>query len=359
MNFRIADGEDGAFQVIRLALGLAVSVAGISFGTTAFSGNAVVEEYGGFRTITIRRHNDIEGAEAVFDDYRRNWFRQGFSGVRVGDGSLDETPDMPRCNKHHSGSGAVHNRINCGSNHIFRMNVTGIVASDEFTASTNEVGGLAYLGYEYLFDNDAFLGLGFSYSQSDIDSSFRGDRLDATARDYGAHFVGGYRFPHDIGVAWNISAVRTDDDLTRNGSITSDLEATSAMISGVVFQKRDLTENTYISYGLDYTFLGVFGAGTVTDSSATVQDTGINNPRGDFTGSLLLVHTLDEGEVFARLGSTAEVILATDRWIDATLDLGGSYNLTDSVALTGTIGGTYRKSDYFSGRAGLRLVGKF
>ncbi|WP_305984825.1 hypothetical protein [Roseibium sp. MMSF_3544] len=325
----------------------------------ALAGDPIVENYGNYRNITVRRHNDIEGAEALFDDYRRQWFKEGYSGVRVGKWAGEDQRDMPRCSSADGQKLSVNTRINCGSNHIFRLNVTGIAASDSDTASIDETGALAYLGYEYLFSNDAFLGLGATYAVSDIDSSLNGSTLDSEVSEFGAHFVGGYRFPREIGVAWNISLTRSTDDLTRNGSITSSVDMTGVMISGVIFQNWYFSQSTYLSYGLDYTFLGLFGPGTVTDSSGAVQDTGINNGRGDFTGSLLLVHELDRAEVFARLGSTAEVILATDRWLDATADVGGSLNLSDNIALTGTVGGTYRMGNYLSGRGSVRLVGKF
>ncbi len=338
---------------------MAVFAGTLTTPQTSQAQDPIVEVYGNYRNITVRRHNDIEGAEAVFDDYRRNWFMEGYSGVRVGSRLNDDQRDMPRCSGADGRKLSVNSRINCGSNHIFRANVTGLVASDEEQGKIDETGAIGYFGYEYLFSNDAFLGLGATVAASKIDSSLKGSNLDSDVTEFGAHFVGGYRFPREIGVAWNITVTRGTDDLTINNSATASYDTTGVMISGVVFKNWHFNPSTYVSYGLDYTFLGLFGPGSVRDSSGQKQDTGINNPRGDFTASALLVHELDRAELFARLGSTAEVILATDRWLDATLDVGGSMNLSDSIALTGEVGGTYRMGNYLSGRGSLRLVGKF
>ena len=137
-----------------------------------------------YRFISIRRHNDIQGVEAVYDDYRRNWLLRYNSDLMIGDRPDRGVADTPRCS---SLDGGRMTRVNCGGAHIFRTNLTGIVASDGDGANTDEIGFLGYVGYEYLFSNDAFLGLGATFGGSRIQHRLGGSSLDVDTFDLGLH----------------------------------------------------------------------------------------------------------------------------------------------------------------------------
>lgn len=315
----------------------------------------VVTQHRDYAFITMRRHNDIQGVEAIFDDYRRGWLRRHNSEVLVGTPPNDGVADTPRC----SSIDGKRPREHCGGAHIFRSNVTAIGASDNYRGgSTRETGLLGYLGYEYLFANDVFLGFGASFATSDIDHRLGGQTLNVRTQEVGAHLVTGYLFGNGSRTAWNVSFVGADNDTVRNGNVTGTYDTVSLMVTGVWYNDRQLSDDLYLAYGIDYTFLGIWGDGGFADSSGAFQPVR-DGWRGDITPSLMLVKTFDGGEAFARVGSSIEVVNSSDRPFDATLDVGGSMNLAPNIALTGTLGGSYRDGGYFEGRGSVRLVGKF
>jgi len=84
------------------------------------------------------------------------------------------------------------------------------------------------------------------------------------------------------------------------------------------------------------------------------------------TTSLLWTQDLARGEAFARFGFSVEVLQDRpnqSKWVfdfaDATLDVGGSYALSDKAAFTGSVGAMVRRDGFRELRASARVVMKF
>ncbi len=315
----------------------------------------IFEIHANYRMINMRRHNDIQGVESVYDDYRRGWLKRFNSKIRLGReaGADADTPYCSDLDDGRAGAAKV-----CGGGHVFRLNATGFAATDDRDADTTDVGAITYAGYEYVFSNDMFLGLGLTYGVSSIEHKTPGARLEVDTADLGFHFLGGYDFGQGTMLAWNITYVIAEDDTTRNGGITGSYESEGLMITGVVYHGWNIDEDLFISLGLDYTFLGVYPQSPFIDSSGAAQ-TVPKRWAGDFTPSALLVQRFDGGEAFARLGVSAELINPTERPVDLTLDLGWSTPVADAAALTGSVGVTSKFAGFYEGRAALKLVTKF
>lgn len=349
----------GTLFCVAAAFGGILLPSGVAYAQTA----PIINDYAAYRFYTFRRHNDMQGVEAVFDDYRRNWLMRTHSKVRVG-GSYDLAhADTPTCSwsKRLSLSGRY--RANCGNGHVMRAGVNGFVARQGST--TDEVGAIGYLGYEHLVSDRFFVGLGATFGSGKIEQRSRGETLDITTKDTGLHLIGAYRLRGQSMLAWNISLLQSDDDLTRNGTITGTHSSRALMVTGVWYKTFDLRRDRRLSLGIDYTLLRYY-TGEFVDSSGATQ-TVPYDWRGDVTVSALLSKDLENGEAFARLGAQIEVLHykpgTTFNWVsefsDASLDIGRSYSLTDKIAFTGTVGAMLRKGGYQELRAGARLTMRF
>lgn len=314
----------------------------------------IVDQVNAFRFFTIRRHNDTHGAEGVFDDYRRAWLRRQTSHVRVGANGRASLSDTPICG---DSDGYGSSAAGCGRRFTARAQVTPVYAEDSYNgANIEETGAVAYFGYEYLKSDDVFLGLGFSTAVSDItNNAGQGIQVDAT--DYAGHFIGGYQLNDDHMIAWNITYVYSSNDTTRNNTITGHFTTHTALVTGVWYTDVDLTETAYVSFGLDYT-LQISTGDDYIESDGTVQS-GVDEWQGDFTGSAMFVQGFEDAEAFARLGVSISTLNDVDRRVDIPVEVGGSIALTDTIALTGAIGGTILIPDFHELRGIARLTGRF
>ena len=316
---------------------------------------AVMAEYGFYRFYALRRHNDIQGVEAVFDDYRRNWLKRYNSEILVGSTPNKHVSDTPHCSHVDELDSGRMNRANCGSGHVFRSNLVGFTAENR--SETDETGVLAYLGYEHLVSEDLFLGLGFGYGTSQIDHASAGSTLDVETTDLAVHLLGGYRFENQSMAAWNVSYVDATDDVTRDGNITGSFDSHALLVTGVWYKNWDLTPDRHVSLGIDYTLLNYETEGFI-DSSGQKQKVPIQW-RGDFTTSLLFTQDYDNGEVFARFGTSFEALRTSAQQLDFTFDLGGSLKVSDGLAVTGSVGTMLREAGFFELHGSSRLLAKF
>lgn len=341
-------------KAFRLTLSIIVGMS--AYSSLGYAQTAIVQAHNDYRNYTLRRHNDIQGVEAIYDDYRRRWLRRHTNDIALGGG--DHGNDTPYCSTLDEEYGERTSTTTCGTRHIFRSIITGYSASDSYVGDADETGALGYVGYEYLFNNDAFLGIGFSSSRSTIEHSLNGSTLEVDARDNILHFLAGYMLPGEILNTWNISYGEGTGNTVRNGNITGKYDLGAFMLSGVFAKDYELDETWDMSFSLDYTLNWVIQQDLYVDS-ANVTHVAPHGWNGDFTATALFARPTQFGEAFARVGSTVEVLNPTDRPIDFTLDLGGSTKLSDAVAITGSIGGSFRPSGYTEGRASIRVVGKF
>lgn len=336
--------------LVKLTLVLSAFIAYI----TCANASDIFTLHNNYREHAMRRHNDIQGVESVYDDYRRNWLSRYNSEIQVGG---DTETDTPRCSKHDEGISSV-SRVTCDGNHVFRTNFVLFGATDNHLGSTDEVGALGYIGYEYIRSRDGYIGIGATVSNTDMHHALNGNTLDVKSTDYFVHFHGGYNNPNnDISAYWNISIGSGTSDTVRNSTITGSYDHISGNITGLIEKNYDITPDWDMSLALDYSLNAVYGDDFV-DSTNTTQQT-ITNWNGDFTLSALFTKPLETGEFYTRLGATAEVLNPTERPIDVTIDAGLSKNISDATAWSGSIGGTYRQGGYFEGRAALRLLSKF
>lgn len=342
----------------RLVHSILLGVAVLFVAAPVADAQTIVSLHKDYRFINMRRHNDIQGVEAIYDDYRRSWLRRYNSEILVGNRDDKDIADTPRCSSIDGELYSQMKRVNCGGGHIFRSNLTGIYGHDSDRGTTSETGALGFLSYERIFPNDNFLGFGVTLGKSRISHSFNGVTLDVDTTDIGGHLLAGYRFANGSTTTWNISFIKAIDDTTRNGNITGSYDSTSLMVTGVWYNDYELAHDLYLSYGIDYTFMGIWADSRFVESNGTIQRVG-DGWVGDITPSLMFVKTFEDGEAFARFGSSVEVLNISDRPFDATIDIGGSKNLNGNIALTGTLGGSYRVGGYFEARGSVRVVGKF
>lgn len=322
---------------------------------------AVLEDYGTYRFFTLRRHNDIQGVEAVYDDYRRNWLRRHNTGVVLGNARASGA-DTPVCSYMDTQARARMTRFNCGNGHVFRFNLAGYGARDG--SRTSEVGAIGYLGYEHLVSDRFFLGVGTSFGSAQIDHQSQGVTLDVTTRDVGVHVLGGYRFPGGAMLAWNWSYIFGNDEMTQNGAITSTDTPAARLITGVWYKSYDLRDDLRLSVGLDYT-LYHFMTSSFVASNGQVQELP-RQWRGDVTPSFLFTRDLDNGEAFTRIGSSIEILQGingtsdfTAEFSDITADFGRSFAISDKVVASGTVGGSLHRGGATELRASVRLVARF
>jgi len=226
----------------------------------------VIDDYGAYRFYTLRRHNDMQGVEAVFDDYRRNWLKRSYSTVMLGAGVDRTNADTPNCAWSKRLTLYRATRADCGSGHVFRSSLSGFVAKEGNT--TDERGAIGYIGYEHLVSDRLFLGFGATLGTASIDQRSAGETLDVTTNDTGLHLIGGYRFRGPSMMAWNISFIFSDEELTRNGTITGSASTDTLAITGVWDRNYDLRPDRRLSLGIDYTLLNYSGGSFVDSSGA-------------------------------------------------------------------------------------------
>ncbi|MEL6818936.1 MAG: hypothetical protein AAFU69_10090 [Pseudomonadota bacterium] len=313
------------------------------------------EDYGDYRFYATRRHNDIQGVEAVFDDYRRGWLNRYNSEILVGANPNKHQSDIPFCSRSANNLDQRMNRTNCGSGHVVRSNIVGFTADNE--GETKETGGIGYLGYEYMFSDRFFLGVGSTFSKTNIDHTSNGHTLDIKTQDVALHLLGGYRFQNESMAAWNVSYVRGNDDIVRDDTVTGDVTYNTVQVTGVWYKNFDIRPDLHMNLGIDYT-LQIFGSDKFTESNG-IERKVPSIWRGDFTTSLLFTKDFEGAEAFARLGSSFEALNPSDQSFDFTADLGGSVALTDKIALTGSVGGMLRTNGYQELRGTARIASKF
>lgn len=327
------------------------------FMHSANAQTALIKAHNDYRLHATRRHNDIHGAEQVYDDYRKNWLKRHNSEFLIGANGNGEYSDTPRCSRHDNPNGKT-SRLNCGDRHIIRSSLLALHATDNYSGSTKENGAIGYLGYEYLFANDAFLGLGTSYGNSTIDHTLNGSTLNVKATEVFGHLVMGYILPwHDLKTFWNISVGQVKGSTTRNSTITGKYNTNGWNLSGVIEKSYQISPAWDMSLGVDYTFNRIYGA-SYTDSAAV----GLSEPdgwNGDFTFSALFSKPLENGEIFFRPGASIELIGPTKRPFDATFDAGYSRKFSTNAAFSGTLGASVRQGGYVETRGSIRLSGKF
>lgn len=312
------------------------------------------------RHFAIRRHNDMPGVEAVFDDYRRNWFRRRNSDVQIGRRRGDHHDDLPLCEAVDAAANAGSSKkIACGSGHILRGSVTAFAASDTHETETREIGAITYLGYENLVTDNFFLGFGVTPGAVKTTHKLDGDKLEVNASEVGFHFIGGYKFTDNLMAAWNISYVSASEDTKRTGGVTGSFDSQGLLLTGVVYYGFDLDEHYFLSLGFDYTFVGYYPDNKLFESNGDVQDLGVEW-YGDWTLSALLVQEeSDTAENFIRVGVNWMAISPDGRPLDVTLDIGRSMSFGDGLAVSGALGGGLRSGGGAEGRATLRAVLKF
>lgn len=342
----------------RPILGVLLCVALWLAGAPGGHAQTIISLHKDYRFINMRRHNDIQGVEAIYDDYRRGWLRRYNSEVLVGQREDKDIADTPRCSRVDGELYSQMKRANCGGGHVFRSNLTAIYGHDSDRGSTSETGALGFVSYERIFPNDNFVGFGVTFGKSSISHTLNGMTLDVDTTDVGGHLLAGYRFANGSWTTWNISFIKAIDDTTRNGNITGSYDSTSLMVTGVWYNDYELAHDLYLTYGIDYTFMGLWADSSFVESNGARQAVG-DGWVGDITPSLMFVKTFEDGEAFARIGSSVEVLNISDRPFDATIDIGGSKNIGGNFALTGTLGGSYRVGGYFEARGSVRVVGKF
>lgn len=66
-----------------------------------------------------------------------------------------------------------------------------------------------------------------------------------------------------------------------------------------------------------------------------------------------------DGELFFRIGNTFERLNPSHRHVDFTGDIGGSWKLTDTIALTASVGSTFRFDGFSEYRGSARALLKF
>lgn len=324
---------------------------------TTHAQHALYEGYLDYRMVNLRRHNDTPGVEVIFDDYRRNWLRRYNSELLVGNGAHKSRSDIPHCSRLDGGKSAQIRRAYCGGGHVFRAHVGGIAAADAANGSADETGFLGYLGYEYLWSDDRFFGFGATFGRSTINYSNSGNSLSSKTNDLGIHLFTGYRFKGGSMTLWNVSFILADDALNSNGTFSQSNQANGILVTGVWYDTYDFSEDFYLSYGIDYTFHGMFGGHLAHQNGA--DSTRVDIWRGDLTGSLMYVKEKPNGEMFAKINASIEVLNVTRRPFDIGIDVGGSWKLGSLGAVTGTLGGFYRVGGYTEARGSLRVVGKF
>src|SRR5262245_61195600 len=323
----------------------------------AQSAQELFNQVSDYRFFTVRRHNDIQGVESVFDDYRKFWLSPRSSKILVGADGRNRPADMPVCSDPGTYGYDPSLVKLCGSRHVVRAHSTVSAATDgQNGADIRGIGNLTYLGYEYLVSSDLFLGGGVSGAASTIDNK-AGQGLKVGVNEFAAHVLGGYRID-DFLFAGNISLVRSAHNSTRAGNITGSFGANTMFLTVVGYQYVPLTRTAYVSLGLDYT-LQIMHGSNFTESDGTLIQfrTDVKQQyQGDFTGSALFVQPLANAELFAKIGATFSVVNPPDRFVDVPVDVGGAIRLTDSVALTGSVGATFLLSDFTEWRGSLRLT---
>ncbi|MEL6966599.1 MAG: hypothetical protein AAGM04_04385 [Pseudomonadota bacterium] len=338
--------------------------------TKSVSAQSLLDEHAFYRFYGLRRHNDIQGVEAVFDDYRRNWLQRYNSQILIGSGVNRGQSDTPYCTMRTAADRSRMTMANCGGAHIFRANVSGFTASDSLDGrTTEETGAIGYLGYEFLVSDDLFIGLGATLGQTSMQHRLGGSRMDVEGRETGAHLVGGYRFKNKSMLAWNISYIMATDDVTRTNNVmlnaiaptpstvTGSYDSNTIAVTGVWYKSYDLSERARVSLGIDYTLLHV-GRSIFFDSNG-VRNKVDDQWRGDFTTSLMFTRDFTDGELFFRIGNTFERLNPSHRHVDFTGDIGGSLKLTDTIALTASVGSTFRFDGFSEYRGSARALLKF
>ncbi|MEM7303516.1 MAG: hypothetical protein AAF468_20750 [Pseudomonadota bacterium] len=318
----------------------------------------IFQNYGEYRFYAVRRHNDIQGVEAIYDDYRRQWWKRYNSKVLLGRGAARGVSDTPECSSLDGDQHQAMKRVSCGSGHIFRSHVTGIAGWDKSGGGTvNELGALGYLGYEHLFSDQFMAGFGVTPGRSRLNANLGNTSLSTTTTDIGAHLITLYQWPGQHMWAWNFSYVKTKDSTRRNGNLTGTYGGWAMMINGVYYRTYDFSDDFRFSGGLDYTFYMLTPSGFVDSGGNRQKVTQIW--RGDATLSGLFEWDTDFGDVYIRAATNVEVLSRSTRGNDLMLDLGGAYKINDTTAFNASFGGTVKSAGYRELRGQLRLVSKF
>ena len=73
--FRLPFAEPGGNSLLKYAkaLGpiLSIIIGMSAYASLGYAQTAIVQAHNDYRNYTLRRHNDIQGVEAIYDDYRR------------------------------------------------------------------------------------------------------------------------------------------------------------------------------------------------------------------------------------------------------------------------------------------------
>src|SRR5262245_354637 len=139
-------------NVLCASVGVAAALLSWGVAARAQSAQTLFNQVSDFRFFAVRRHNDIQGVESVFDDYRKFWLNPRSSKILVGEDGRNRPIDLPVCSDPRTPGPNPGVRKWCGSNNdVVRAHSTFAAATDgQNGADIREIGNLTYLGYERL-----------------------------------------------------------------------------------------------------------------------------------------------------------------------------------------------------------------
>jgi hypothetical protein len=350
---------------ILISASIGLMMMGFAGQTQAQSAKQLFDQISTHRLNSLRRHNDIQGVEAVFDDYRRRWLQRQNSGVLIGRAAHEAGADTPVCGGSYFSAKQQGSAKLCGNGHLARAHSSVFYGRDNHKgARIRETGNISYIGYEHLVSNRFFLGFGVSGGRSTINNrSGDGAKLDVT--EYAGHLLGGYRINDSNMIVWNLTGIRSDNDWTQSGNVTGSYRTDGIFATGAWYKNVQLTETAYVSLGLDYTLQIAWDRSVVGHDDVLRRTRGDKGGkgRGDFTTSALFLQRYDTTELFARFGVTFTPIsfvgYTEDRPVDAHIDVGWSARLSETTAITGAVGTSFRNSEDTELRGTLRIVGRY